>query len=689
MSAIKLIFRNMLALIKTRLKRLIAVTALLFTVVQSNAQENTVSVHAGPKGIWVLCGQQLPKQFTYRVLRQKNKEGWTKLTDLAFPGSKEAMQAEMLNAQQAARLEVSALSSVRLDLVWERLTNVLSINVPAEMQNNYPLLQAAGAAWFDAAVDSAVNYSYKVQLIGNKNEVLRENITKEAACPGKKPEALLAPVSIKSIADGSMIGEFAVVQKGRMNSCKVFRSYYLRSGFEEIQGEPIFLNRDSALILQFTDKTAVEKVPYVYVIRPIDAAGNAGPFSAELRAFNVADKSIVPSVRNFKTTSVEQEKAIKLSWSLKDNKDVISIDIFKGATYDGAYVKIASVAPKDTTYFDHYANPVETYFYTIRLNGTYEKSPSSPRIPGILKASNINHYPPQNLRLVQSKNIVHLTWERTEADTRAYYVYRSIGKTYKMERIGRLIITDSAMVSYTDTLPETTEAGVYAYAVADQNTSYAISGITAPVFAYSKGINALPIPFDLSVLQLKPGILQVIWPNMSAGSPFIQGYMLYRRAKSISGTETEPLKPVSAKILSSVSNSYTDSTVKDGMIYYYSLRTVADDEKTMSSPSNEAGFTIPTLLVSGASNLRVSPAGKSVMLKWDNPLDNDIKIARLIRATEGKEGSEEIAVLNSGSDAYTDTKVAKGDTYYYQVQMENNKGKKSKLTDAVGIKIYE
>lgn len=678
----------MLASTKTTLIRLIAVTALLFTIVQSNAQENTASVHAGPKGIWVLCGQQLPKQFTYRVSRQKNKEGWVKLTDLRSPLGKEAVQAEMLNAQQLAGLDVSAMSSVRLDLVWERLNNALTVNVPAEMQDNYPLLRAAGTAWFDATADSAVNYSYKVQLIGNKDEVLSESMTKEVSFPGKKPGVSLAPVSIKSIADGSIIGEFAILEKGRMNSAKVFRSYYLRSGFEEIQGEPIFLKRDSALILQFTDKTAVEKVPYVYVIRPFDAAGNAGPFSAELRAFNVADKSIVPSVRNFKATSAEQEKAIKLSWSLKDNKDVISIDIFKGAAYDGQYVKIASVAPKDTTYFDHYANPVETYFYTIRLNGTYEKSPSSPRIPGILKASNVNHFPPQNLRLIQSKNIVNLTWERTEDDTRAYYVYRSIGKTYKMERIGQLIITDSAFVSYTDTLPETTAAGVYAYAVADQNTSYAISGISSPVFAHSKGINALPIPYDLKVLQVKPGSLQVIWPNMVAGSPFVQGYMLYRRAKSIAGTETEQLKPVSDKILSSMSNSYADSTVKDGMIYYYSLRTVSDDGKTMSSPSTEAGFTIQSQLVSLASNLRVSPAGKSVSLKWDNPLDSDIKIARLIRATEGKEGFEEIAVLNSGAGTYTDTKVVVGDTYYYQVQMENNKGRKSKLTDAVGIKIY-
>jgi len=674
---------------KSGFKGMITIFVLLFTLTQVNAQNYVVKTHSAPKGIWVFCGGQLPKGFTYRILRQKNKDAWVKLADLTFPESKEEVQGKMLNAQQSAGLNVSTLSDIRLNAVWQRLTDPLAEDLPLEMKDNYPLQQASGTAWFDAGSDSLASYVYKVQWIGRKDEVVRESVSVQASYPGKKPEANLTPLNIKSIAGGSVIAEFAVNDQGNMTSAKVFRSYYLRSGFEEIQAEPIYLKRDSALILQFTDKTAIEKVPYIYVVSPVDAAGNIGLSSPELRFFNIAEKSIIPSVTNFKATSVEQEKAIKLSWDLKDSKNVISIDIFKGADYDGEYIKIASVSSKDTTYLDHYANPVETYFYTIRLNGNYEQSPSAPRIPGILKASNVNHFPPQNLRLVQHKNIVSLSWERTEDDTRAYYVYRSIGKTYKMEQIGTIIISDSAFVTYTDTLPPTTEAGVYAYAVADQNTSYAISKITAPVFAHYQGINALPIPHDLTAIQLKPGILQVIWPNMRTESPFIQGYMLYRRAKSIDGTETEPLKPISAKMLNVVANNYIDSTAKEGMVYYYSLRTVADDEQTMSSASLETGITIRPALVSAAANVRVSPSGKSVSIQWDKPLGDDLKSAKLIRSTEGEEGTKEIAALDAVIETYTDTQVTAGQTYYYQLQMETKQGKKSRLTDPVGIKIYK
>nr|WP_162989038.1 hypothetical protein [Pedobacter schmidteae] len=675
---------------KFPVKRLVFALVLLLTAAQVDAQNTAVNVHAGPKGIWVLCGNQLPKDFSYRVLRKKGNEDWVKMVDLTFPKNKEEIQAEMLTAQHAAGLVTGPLSDTRLNQVWERLKDAVTISLPIEMQNDYPLRKANGTAWFDAKADSAVGYAYKVQLIGQKEEVVTESVSKTVSYPGKVPEADMLPMNLKSVK-GSIIGEFNIAEKDGMNSCKVFRSYYLKSGFEEIQAEPIFLKRDSNLILQFTDKTAVEKVAYSYAVRPVDAAGNVGGLSEALNAFNVAENTIVPSVTNFKTTSVEKEKAIKLSWKLKDNKDVVSIDIFKGAAYDGDYVKIASVSAKDTAYLDYYAKPIETYYYTIRLNGTYEKSPTSPRISGILKSSNGNYFPPRNLRLVQEKNLVHLSWERTEDDTRAYYVYRSIGNTTKMEQVGPILITDSAQVSYTDTLPVKTAPGTYAYAVADQNTSYIVSGITRPVFAYTQGTNALPIPHDLSVLKLSPGMIQIVWANMQTESRSFGGYRLYRRAMGLNGIEIEPLKPLNTHLLNATANSYVDSTAtaKEGMTYYYSLKTVAEDEATMSSSSLEAGITIYPAVVNGVANVRVLLSGKTVAIKWDNPIGDDLKHIKVFRMEGEKEDAEEMATLNAAVQSFTDAKVTTGHTYYYQLQIENKQGKKSRLTDAVGIKIYE
>lgn len=665
------------------MNKIILTLVFVFYIFTATAQKN--NTHAGKNGIWVLCGLQLPKTFTYKILRQKGNENFVELANLNFAKNKEQIQSKMLSAQRKAGLDVNSLSTQKLDVIWQRLTDNITINLPNELIDDYPIRSAIGNAWFDSTADSTVSYTYKVQQIGVKKEVLNEMVSYQTAYPGKKPEPDLMPLSIKSV-NNNIVGEFTIIKKDRMNTFRIFRSYYLRSGFEEIQGEPIFFTRDSLKIIQFTDKTAIEKVPYSYVILPIDAAGNTGKFSPELKAFNVADKSIIPSVNNFKTTSVEKEKAIKLSWKLKNNKDIISIDIFKGDKYDGNYIKIASIAATDTTYLDRYASPVETYYYSIRLNGVYEKSPMSARVAGILKASNQNLFPPQGLRLVQTKNLVHLTWQRTENDTRAYYVYRAAPNTNKMLQLGPLIITDSATISYTDTIPKTAQEGAYAYAIADQNTSYAISGITEPVFAHIQGINALPIPYNLIVKQANPNILQIIWPNMLTQSAYINGYALFRRAKSINGTQTEDIKPI-AKQLSNTTNIFEDNTVKDGMVYYYSLKTIADNG-AQSSPSLETGFTIEESVVNGVANVRIFASGNTVAIKWDNPVGDVAKAIKLLRFIDGKEQAEEIASMGIGEHSYIDTKVTKGSTYYYQLQVENKIGKKSKLTDAVGVKIY-
>jgi hypothetical protein len=666
--------------------RLVIGLLLTFGPLTTSAQTNKVSTHAGRKGIWVLCGDQLPKDFTYRILRQKGTESWIKLADLSFPKSKEEVQAEMQNSQLQANLDNVPLSDSKLTSVWQRLTDAVTIQIPNELKTDYSLRKASGNAWFDVTADSVTNYVYKVQMIGKKDEIIAENTSKEVSYPAKPFETNIKPLILKSI-NGIMVGEFELIDAGIMQTCKVFRSYYLRSGYEEIQGDVFFSVRDNKKIIQITDKTAVAKVPYTYSILPVDAAGNYGLPSPDLKAFNVADNTIIPSVYNFTTTSLEAEKAIKLSWKLKNTKDITAINIFKSATYAGEYRKVASLPATDTVFIDCFARPIETYYYTIRLSGNYEQSPTSPRIPGILKASNANNFPPQNLSLVQDKNTVTLTWNKTENDTRAYYVYRANGRNGKMEQISKLIITDSSAVSYIDTLSANASSSMYTYAVADQNTSYTISPLSEPVFAYSQGVNTLPIPHNV-IARIDNKQVQIIWPNMLAESPYIQGYVVYRRAKSIDGKIVETSKQLSQNLISATVNNYTDNTTTEGMVYYYSVKTVADDQKTMSSPSLEAGITIQPNKVNEIANVRVFPSGKTVAIKWDNPIGDEIKIIKIIRTTDGKEGAEEIASLTAVQQTFSDTKVTTGSTYYYQLQVENKLGKKSKLTEAVGVKIY-
>jgi len=663
--------------------KILAAALLLLTGIPTFAQTADVRVLAGRKGIWVICGDKLPKDFTYSIFRKKNKDPWAKAADVNFPASKDEILANLLNNSRLSGDKIASLSSERLAAIWQRITDAVTVNSPPEMQDNFALRQATGTAWYDGTADSAVFYQYKVQMTGKKTTPGAEALSRIVAWPGAKFNTVLKPLSIKP-SMGGVRCEFEIADKGIMTHCKIFRSYYLRGGYEEIDAQPMYNTQKDKLILTFTDNTAVAKVPYTYIVLPLDAAGNPGDFSPELRAFDVAEKTIAPSVTNFKTQSVETEKSVKLSWTLKNKKDIIAVSIYKSATYDGKYVKIASVRPMDTTYLDRFVRPIETYYYSIVLNGTYENSPNSPRVSGILRASNKNLFPPQNVRAIKKGNVVNLFWDKSQSDSRAYYIYRATGLKEEFRQIGPLIITDKTKLFFKDTLPLTNTPIYYQYAVASENTSYAISPKSSTVIVYADANISMPIPYDVSVKKVDDNSVRVIWPDMERSSG-ISGYMVYRRAKSTSDTtKTEALKPILNKPLPLKVNQFVDNTLAEGMTYYYSVRTIGVDTTLRSSPSLEAGYTTYLDLPSEVSNVRAFVSGKTVQLKWDNPMGQNIQSVKILRAMQGSP-VQELVTLGAGKDSYTDKDVTAGKVYYYSLVIQNSKGENSKNTPPVGI----
>lgn len=653
---------------------------LTFWMIQANAQKNTITALAGHKGIWVVCGDALPKNFSYTLFRKKANADWVKIASINFPASKDALQAGYLNALRVSGNGITSLSDERLNALWDRLTSPVSANSPVEIGEDYALRQASGTAWYDAGADSAVNYTYKVQFIDPKKKEPIEFLSNNAIWPGRKFQADIKPLLVKPTRAG-LYAEFEIADKGHMTTCKIYRRYYLRSDYEEINVRPIFTTRNGKLILLFNDETAVEKVPYAYMVLPLDAAGNPGDFSPEIKAFDVPQKSIAPSVVNFRAKSAEAEKAVRLSWKFVSNKNIVSVNVYKGLRYDGKYMKIATLGPNDTTYFDHNVKPIETYYYTVVLNGTYEQSPASPRIPGILKAINKNLFPPQDIRLFQKDNMVRLFWKKNETDTRAYYVYRGTGKA-KIQQVGPVIITDSSVVAFTDTLPQVSTPTIFTYFIADENTSYAISPLSAGLVAYAQP--PLPIPYELNVRRTAGNKALLLWPNLQRESSTVTGYMLYRRIVDNKGKEVEAIKPLWLKPLAAAINQYTDTTTAiAGNTYYYSLRSTGDNG-SQSPASLEAGFKIDDDRPNPASNVRIFAAGNAIELRWDNPMGDKVKTIKILRALQGKK-PQEIVQLNPGSEKYTDKDVVAGGIYYYSFIVQNDKGKLSSATPLLGI----
>lgn len=652
----------------------------LLTPFVGRAQKKNLRAIAGPKGIWVICGEQLPKKFSYVISRQKNEGDWVKIATVTMPRSKDEIQATLVNTENAAGIAIAPLSPIRLQNVWERINTDVITESPPELSDDLPLRAATGTAWYDAAADSATIYRYKIQVVG-KNADAEFTLTNIIKYPVKKFATNIRPASVKVLQNG-IHAEFEIVDKGQMTHCKVLRSYYLRSGFEEINVQPLFMKRGAKMFVTFTDDTAEPKVPYTYTIVPIDAVGNPGFASPEIKAYDVMSKSIVPSVHQFKSYSDEGKRAIRLGWKLDDPKSITTIDIYKSDSFNGQYTKIASVAPTDTSYSDPDVNPIVTYFYTVKLNGQFEVSPTSPRIPGILRAVDKNAMPPQNVLMVQDGNSVTLKWQKTADNTHAYMVYRANGATGELKQLSQAIVTDSVDVSYTDKLPDGQKNLVYTYAVASENTSYVISSKSKRMYAYSTGNTTLPIPYNVSVRKLDGNKLMVIWPDMWKQSTSFAGYMVYRSVKENDGKAGVP-QAVNSTLLKPNVNFLIDNLAGEG-VYYYSVRTVGLDQKQLSSPSLEAGYTLIEPRPSMVSNIKIIPSVRTIQLSWNTPVGQNIESIQISRAIEGRE-AQPIATLAADKLMYIDKDVTPGTVYYYLFTTKNKAGKSSNTTDPMGV----
>jgi hypothetical protein len=315
----------------------------------------------------------------------------------------------------------------------------------------------------------------------------------------------------------------------------------------------------------------------------------------------------------------------------------------------------------------------------------FEGSPASPRIPGILKASDKNLLPPQNIQLKQDSDKVILTWEKAEQNTHAYYVYRANGRNGEMKQIGPAIVTDSNTVSYVDELPVNAKPMVYTYTVADENTSYVIGPKSLPLYAYTTGLATLPIPYNVTVRKIADNKLMVIWPDMREESANFSGYMLYRRVKTADGKTTVP-QQINKRLIPAGMNHFTDCIGNGGAEYFYSVRTAGLTEGKLSSPSLEAGYTVYRELPLPVSNIRLVPSANTVILSWNNPLGDNIQTIQIFRALEGEE-PKQIASIAGDKQTYTDKDVLVGNSYYYTFSVKNNKGISSKVTDVIGARI--
>jgi fibronectin type 3 domain-containing protein len=261
-------------------------------------------------------------------------------------------------------------------------------------------------------------------------------------------------------------------------------------------------------------------------------------------------------------------------------------------------------------------------------------------------------------------NSVALSWSAPASDGGAaitgYNVYRSSfsgGET--------LLVSLGNVTSYSDL--GVVNGQTYYYQVTAVNSVG--ESVRSGERSATPATLAATIPGAPTLDSATPGnrVVTLAWsapaPN---GSSAITGYRVYRRSASGSAT-----------LLTSLGNvtSYADTTVSNGVTYYYSVSAVNAGGE--GAPSAERGA-LPAAVPSAPGGFSVTASASSgIVLVWKAGANGGSPVTgyRIYRGTVN--GSLTLYTTVGVSTNYADTGVVRGTTYYYRVSAVNAIGEGS------------
>ena len=631
-------------------------------------------------GIYVFCGTELPKRFSYLIEKKMSGDtGWKTIAELQAPKSEAACRGAVLSLPAA----IASFTNVRdpeIKKLWQQIKSAQSLDSLYAFGIDPRFQSVAGCALLDEGITAKGTYQYRISKLeknGTKVLVNQESIV----FPSSIYNGRLTPVKFKP-GEANIRITYTLSDSLNTAGVKLYRSQYEENKFIQVPSNVFFTKENNRQAVIVVDAETAQGITYTYVAIPVDALGNEGAPADTLNIYNLVKPSDVGLIVKFDVTPKEKQHGNQLEWKLNTDKGITSTDIYRSQAYDGMYKKIASLPPKETKYFDDKnLTPSKAYFYYILINNAYGSNLPSARIPAILKGNKQNLFPPQNLTVTKNGKIVKLGFLKLEPDTRGYYIYRANGYTGPLKQLPRMLLSTDSSLTYIDTLPDNNMPQVYSYAVADINNSYNISPVSERVSIQTSGGN-LPIPPTIAAL-FKSNSVFVTWKDVSDINPAVTGYNLYRAISNNDGKEIETPKIIA---VTNGANSFTDKNISDGKRYHYYVQTVGIDTSDVSSLSRNASILIPEQIPMQPGEVTAFAAQNKVIIKWDLPADSSLKQIRIYRAVANQRASL-IKEIPATEKQFEDAGVELNKTYYYFITTVNSKNKESKPTDAVSAKV--
>lgn len=369
---------------------------------------------------------------------------------------------------------------------------------------------------------------------------------------------------------------------------------------------------------------------YLYKVVPFRTSGKKRIAGAG----SIVSVTTTPAKPTSLSASVTSSRP-KLAW--KKVTGAHGYEIWRSDSYDGEYVRIATVTSGNTLTWTDTATAENRYYKIRAYRGTSYGTVYSDYTSAVTATAKLGK--PTVFATSASYSSVKLSWHKVTGAT-GYKIYRSTdGESFALVKT----ITGSTTLSWTNT--GLANGREYYYYVVPYTSSMTGTG--------SDIVCAVPtIGKPSPTVSAYSYYLKLTWKKVSGAT----GYNIYR------STDDESYE-LCAQISSGSTVAWSDTQVVRGVKYSYKIAAVRSGTQ---GPLSAAKTGTPTLSApSGVKAARTSATG--IKVTWKKV--SGAQSYEIMRSSASNGTYETVAIVNGNSSvAYTDSKLEAGKTYYYIVR---------------------
>ncbi len=666
--------------------KLFIIALLILSITEINfAQQRTDKMaFAGPNGIFVNTGTEIPfpasskvKSFKYKIERSNaGQNNWTEVTQLSAPENFDSFISIIHNLNQQLKDSIP-VNELPLNIIWQKAKQFERLDSMKYLGNPLVVRLALGVCYLDKQISENTNYIYKISKLDKDGNTLESFTTNEISFPGKY---FNSPLNIFSKETSEKFIRLTWKADAAYSAArfKVFRRENFLGDFYQINSIISYNSDESNMTVTIFDSTVTSISTYEYFLLPLDYYQNEGIASdtVTLAAFSF-NKIFPPFAIN--VSEADSLGGLKISWKLDNKNAITSIKIFRSIYSDKEFEEMAEITAYDSVYFDFTADPMIKYFYYLQLNDQFGEVPlQSAKVFGLYQSKEIPP-PPFNLHTDTTSIGVKLVWIKPDEFVNTYHIYRNLGND---EQLSELIIIQSSdsVVQFLDTNSKLKGNIVYYYAVKAENTSGGISEFSDTAQVFPKVKTVIKSPKQLKGYSLDDKVF-LYWENLFENDETIEGYKVFKRRVGDIKIEYAALFDT---LLPPKQNNFIDAAILEGNDYEYTVKSF-DVFGNESDFSPSVKINIPEVPVLPPSGLAAVNVDNGIVISWQPALQENIIGYKIFRYERGNE-PKQIGSANSDVNEFVDRSVSNGNLYFYFISAVSETGTESIPSDELGIK---